>query len=239
MSGNHERDDPGSAGRDASVARAWREASDEQPPSRIDAAILSAARESVQRTDRDAKASPARPRPRSWWLQWQPLLAAASVAGLALVVVQLLPRDRDVAPALEKPQVAPVAPAAESATAAAADAAVQRAPVARGESDDRALGAVPVLPPTAPEPATAAAGGVARPAAEATEATAAAAARLSQSHRDAESPSAVDRAARIAALYAAGDEIGAAEALREFRAAEPGADRYLPESLREWARTVE
>ena len=40
-------------------------------------------------------------------------------------------------------------------------------------------------------------------------------------------------------LYAAGDIASAAEALREFRAVDPDADTYLPESLRDWARTVE
>jgi hypothetical protein len=52
-------------------------------------------------------------------------------------------------------------------------------------------------------------------------------------------PSAADRAASIAALYASGDMTGAEAALREFRAAIPDADTYLPESLRNWARTVE
>jgi hypothetical protein len=52
-------------------------------------------------------------------------------------------------------------------------------------------------------------------------------------------PGATDRAARVAALYAAGDIAGAADALREFRVVDPGADTYLPESLRNWARTVE
>jgi cell pole-organizing protein PopZ len=51
--------------------------------------------------------------------------------------------------------------------------------------------------------------------------------------------SAADRAARIAALYASGDTAGAEAALREFRAANPDADTYLPASLRDWARTVE
>jgi hypothetical protein len=47
-----------------------------------------------------------------------------------------------------------------------------------------------------------------------------------------------DRAARIAALYASGDTTGAEDALRAFRAADPHADRYLPDSLRDWARTI-
>lgn len=220
MSGNHDRDDPGSAGHDASVAGAWREASDEQPPLRLDAAILAAARESAQQADPGAKPRLATPRPRSWWLQWQPLLAAATVAGLALVLV-LQPRDREVAPAIymgeqasvagpssDEQRAATIPPAAEATAGAARQPALERAPVIRGETDGRAL------------PATAAP-------------------RSEETLRDAGSPSAGDRAARIAALYASGDETGAAVALREFRAAEPGADSYLPESLREWARTVE
>jgi hypothetical protein len=51
--------------------------------------------------------------------------------------------------------------------------------------------------------------------------------------------SVADRSAEIAALYAAGDVAGAADALRAFRAGTPDADTYLPESLRGWARTVE
>jgi hypothetical protein len=51
--------------------------------------------------------------------------------------------------------------------------------------------------------------------------------------------SAADPAANIASLYAAGDVAGAAAALRAFRAATPDADTHLPESLRDWARTVE
>jgi hypothetical protein len=43
---------------------------------------------------------------------------------------------------------------------------------------------------------------------------------------------------RITALHAAGDIAAAEDALRAFRAAVPDADRYLPESLREWAALV-
>ncbi|EFK95646.1 hypothetical protein LDC_2342 [sediment metagenome] len=46
-------------------------------------------------------------------------------------------------------------------------------------------------------------------------------------------------AERIAALHRSGDITAAADALRAFRAADPDADAYLPDSLREWARTVE
>jgi hypothetical protein len=50
--------------------------------------------------------------------------------------------------------------------------------------------------------------------------------------------STAERSDNIAALFAAGDFTGAADALRAFRAADPQADTYLPESLRDWARTV-
>lgn len=46
-------------------------------------------------------------------------------------------------------------------------------------------------------------------------------------------------AARIAALHASGDVTAAGQALREFRAADPDADTYLPDSLRDWARSVD
>jgi hypothetical protein len=42
----------------------------------------------------------------------------------------------------------------------------------------------------------------------------------------------------IAKLHAAGDVTAAEQALRAFRAADPDADTFLPESLRDWARTV-
>jgi hypothetical protein len=43
---------------------------------------------------------------------------------------------------------------------------------------------------------------------------------------------------KIAALHAAGDIAAAEDTLRAFRAAVPDADRYLPESLSEWAASV-
>jgi len=218
MSGNDDRDLPGPDGQDAAVARAWRRASDEQPPSRLDDAILAAARAAAQPGDAPADAGQHRPRLRSRWLQWQPLLAAASVAGLAFVLLQLRPLERDVAPAPR---------------------AVEQAPVTAGESDGREPS---VRSPSAvPAPVTAAVP-TARSAVEEAASTKAAAPALTQSLGDAQEPGVADRAdraARIAALHAAGDEAGAADALRAFRAAEPHADDYLPESLRDWARTIE
>jgi hypothetical protein len=218
MSGNDDRDLPGPDGQDAAVARAWRRASDEQPPSRLDDAIVAAARAAAKPGDARADAGQHRPRPRSRWLKWQPLLAAASVAGLAFVLLQLRPLDRDVAPAPR---------------------AVEQAPVAAGESDGR--GPSVRSPSAVPAPVTAAVP-TARSAVEEAASTKAAAPALTQSLGDAQEPGAADRAdraARIAALHAAGDEAGAADALRAFRAAEPHADDYLPESLRDWARTIE
>ena len=219
MSGNDDRDLPGPDGQDAAVARAWRRASDEQPPSRLDDAILAAARAAAQPGDTRADAGQHRPRPRSRWLQWQPLLAAASVAGLAFVLLQLRPLDRDVAPA---------------------NRAVEQAPVAAGEADGRAPAVAP--PPSfVPAPVTAAVPTARSPVEEAASAKVAAPART-QSLGDAQEPGVADRAARaarVAALHASGDEAGAADALRAFRAAEPHADDYLPESLRDWARTIE
>jgi hypothetical protein len=43
----------------------------------------------------------------------------------------------------------------------------------------------------------------------------------------------------IETLYASGDQPAAAAQLRAFRTEHADADRYLPESLREWASAVE
>ncbi len=64
---------------DESIDRAWRDGSDEQPRARVDAAILAEAR-----------------KPRSRFSAWQPLAAAAAVACLAFLLVQLMPRERSV-----------------------------------------------------------------------------------------------------------------------------------------------
>ena len=219
MSGNDDRDLPGPDGQDAAVARAWRRASDEQPPSRLDDAILAAARAAAQPGDAPADAAQHRPRPRSRWLHWQPLLAAASVAGLAFALLQLRPLERDVAQAPR---------------------AVEQAPVAVGESDGQAPALAP--PPSfVPAPVTAAVP-TARPPVEESASAKVTALPRTQSLGDEQEPGVADRAARaarVAALHASGDEAGAADALRAFRAAEPHADDYLPESLRDWARTIE
>ena len=211
----HERDSSRSPAGDDALDRAWQQLSDEQPPSALDAAIIAAARKSIQDRDGQAQVKRADPPQRSWLTRWQPLAAAAGVAGLAFVLVQSLPRDRDVGPTLQMEAPATV-PAADTAT-----------PMPAAEVDQRQRAAAEMSGRTASEAAAAPAP------VQATAAKAAAA-------RDDVAPlEAADRAAKVAALYAAGDTASAAEALREFRAVDPGADTYLPESLSDWARTVE
>lgn len=275
MSSNHDHERPGPAGEDPNLEQAWRQASDEQPPARLDVAILAAARRSVVMKDADAKAVPALETARSRWRSWQPLAAAATVAGLALVLVQTIPRDQEVAPpihprtpasaatierefearipsetpptgaapdvVLESRSSTPASEIAETAAPAgsgrtvrdqSADSATQsravdvtadvatvlRDPRREAESDQRKS----VMSAEAGEAISAAAG--APSVARATAATA--------------PPSAGDWVARIEDLYQLGDLAGAAEILREFRAADPDAESHLPENLRGWARSV-
>ncbi len=108
---NHERESSRSPDGDAALDRAWQQLSDEQPPPALDAAIIAAAHKSIQGRNEQAQVIRASPPYRSWLTRWQPLAAAAAVAGLAFVLVQSLPRDRDVAPSLrmEEPATTPAA----------------------------------------------------------------------------------------------------------------------------------
>ena len=117
---NHERESSRSPDGDAALDRAWQQLSDEQPPSALDAAIIAAAHKSIQDRDGQAQVKRAGPPQRSWLTRWQPLAAAAAVAGLAFVLVQSLPRDRDVAPSLrmEEPATTPAAAQAKTYTPA-------------------------------------------------------------------------------------------------------------------------
>ncbi len=99
---------------DEDVRQAWRAASDESPPSHVDAAILAAARDAARRP---AHADGA-PRVRSWYREWQPMLAAAAIAGLAFALVQTMPRDARVA--MPPRASAPAAAQAESSELATA-----------------------------------------------------------------------------------------------------------------------
>jgi hypothetical protein len=241
MSTNHDRGQPGAAGDDPDLVHAWRQASDEQPPERLDAAILAAARRSVDAQDPGAPARTVPLRTRSRWMKWQPLAAAATVAGLAFVLVQTLPREREVVPPIrvEAPAATAsperdIAPPIQGEPRERSDAGSARSPAAEAAPDvadrmrpaelDQRKG---VITDTSGDLASQEA---AAPAARRTEAFG-----LSTSTP----PSAADWATRIEALHATGDLAGAAAALREFRAADPAADSHLPESLRDWARTVE
>jgi hypothetical protein len=256
---NHERESSRAPAGDTALDRAWQQLSDEQPPSALDAAIIAAAHKSIQDRDGQAQVKRAGPPQRSWLTRWQPLAAAATVAGLAFVLVQSLPRDRDVAPSLhmEEPAAAPAAAqerpgipasreAIEAKTASPPAPAVVResvtapASVIEQESAADTATTMPAAEVDQRQPAAAEMPGrttseaAAAPAPVQTTAAKAAAAR-----DDVARPDATDRAARIASLYATGDIAGAADALREFREVDPGADTYLPASLRDWARTVE
>jgi hypothetical protein len=261
MSSKHDREPPGMPGEDAAVSHAWRQASDEEPSARLDVAILAAAQESVQGEDTGAKTLPLRPQARSRWMQWQPLAAAATVAGLAFVLVQTLPRDRQVAPPIR--MEAPVsAPAPAAAPAPAPDAA----PELRSSAAVREVTEAPESPAadhaerernaesSARAPKAEVDAGVAATMRDAeadqhkgvmtqapgevnsAESVAPGAARAPRAQA---APSAADWAARIEALHASGDLADAADALRAFRATDPQADSLLPEPLREWARTVD
>jgi hypothetical protein len=173
--------------------------------------------------------------------------------------VQSLPRDRDVAPSLrmEEPATIPAAaqeqsrvPASREASEAKiesppAPAVVQESVTAPARRNDQKSEADTVTTMRAAEveqrqlAAPEMSGRAASEAAAAPAQAAASAAVAKAAGDNAAPPDATDRAARVATLYAAGDIDGAADALREFRAIDPAADTYLPELLRDWARTVE
>ena len=261
---NHERESSRSTDGDAELDRAWQQLSDEQPPPALDAAIIAAAHKSTQGRNERAQVIRASPPYRSWLTRWQPLAAAAAVAGLAFVLVQSLPRDHDVAPSLrmEEPATTPAAAqrAAEQSSHAEASeaksASPPRQPSLRSQSRHR---------PARSTRSRGRHGG--DDACDRSRATTACGAGddgpncVGRSGRGSCTGTGTDnssarrqrhqqetmwrqrtprsRAARVAALYAAGDIDGAADALREFRVVDPDADSYLPESLRDWARTVE
>jgi len=262
---NHDRNGPQPPDKDAvqdgSLTRAWRQASDERPPPELDAAIIAAARKSVQDRGAATKTVSASPRPRNRWMQWQPLAAVATVAGLAFILLQLMPRDRDVTPPIRMEESAPgqvaedkVAPEIQRPRTAvpAPEAAAPAVTVPQATAEAEAEAAAGATAKTSRADSAAAAGNrTSMDAAEADQRKAVAPAiagravsgavpapALERGLGNEAPPGAADRAARIAALYAAGDVTGAADALRAFRAADPDADTYLPDSLRGWARTV-
>lgn len=239
-----DRDGPESA-RDAALERAWREASTERPPPHLDAAIVAAARNAGATGQARPEPVPGRTR---WLARWQPLLAAAAVAGLAVVLVPMLPRDPG--PAMQERQStsAPASEPAPGVASAPEDATVVKPAPPPAEARPGRLESV-VPPPRRRDPEREIAAPASTPAPAAAESATesyvregerGAAADLAGGLGQAASPTqATTWAARIEALHAAGDIEAAARELREFRQAEPRADAYLSEALRDWAQTVE
>jgi hypothetical protein len=245
------REDRPELQRDPALERLWRAASTEQPSARLDAAILAAAHAAVGSPHAATSATTAPVPVRSRWNRWAPMAAAAAVAGLALTLVQTLPREptRTSTPPAQQSAV----PAAqESATPAAPEVAPTPAPAQVG-SAERQQKAVPhaggsdnlSAPQTASPPVVSAA-----PPSLPVEATEERSSFADRGTQGAARSKAADAALtegvvhidqwvqRIVALHATGDVAAAADALRAFRAEEPGADRHLPGSLREWAASV-
>jgi len=234
---NVRRDDvrPG----DPTVDQAWRTVATDEPSAQLDATILAAARAATVR----AKSASTPPATRHWWTHWQPLAAAAGVAGLAFTIVQMLPREVAVPAktststeqAIERAlpgrsEGLPQQNAASPPPPSPPGEAVAEQPTAAR----RALPAAPTPPSRASEGATA--GDVAGARAEA---DASSEQRLRQIAPPAAAPvTPEDWALRIEALYGAGDESAAADVLQAFRAAYPDADQYLAEALLPWAASV-
>lgn len=235
------------------VRHAWPQASTEQPPATLDAAILAAARDSAPQP---AASAPDAARRRSWrgLPGWQSFAAAAAIAGIAFVLLPSQPRHDSSSPTrmLETRTAAPVAatlPSEDAAATGSAEAATTRPPTLV-DAGERASTPVPVARQERAPAQDAAAPAMAEPDPAAKSVSAA---ELDSSDADYASSrarpaaSAVAAAARppaawladIDARLAAGDGAGAAQALREFRAQVPDADTHLPPSLQEWARTVQ
>jgi hypothetical protein len=97
---------------DPRVDAAWRALSSEVPPKALDAAIMAAARREVRARPQKIGAREAMADHRRWW----PLAAAATVAAIAVGVLQLTTPDQISAPALDKNIVTDVpAPASRPA----------------------------------------------------------------------------------------------------------------------------
>ena len=231
-----EADDP--------VDRAWHGTSVEEPPPPIDAAIIEAARTEAARARQVTPTGTAARVRRNgeWWLRWQPLAAAAAVAGLAFVLVQTIPRDRDVTPPLSHERARPRAPVAPPR---AERDAMPAAPIAPPRAEQDATSAAPVQSRAEMQSATVQAPVAGKDPSEAYENQARSSAKgaaESVEGRGAETFPAADRwAAKIEALAEAGEYAAAARELRAFRDAygREEADRELSEELRAWASSVE
>jgi hypothetical protein len=132
---------------DTAIDGEWRKASREEPPPHVDAAILAAARTR-----------------RPWLTTWQPLAAAAAVAGLAFLLVQLLPSERELEQPIrmeaKRPAAAPSGQtgASDRATMQGTTEAAPAAPRIRGDESREQVRRVPEPAVDAPQvPAEAAA----------------------------------------------------------------------------------
>lgn len=233
---------------DPAVDAAWRRASADEPPSRVDDAILAAAREAA-RAMAPTRIAPRQP---SWWVRWQPLAAAAGVVGLGFVLVQLMPREETVhaPPVARAPQRPPpdaIHAPAESPGRTEAQATAEVPAAAKVQAPaPAAVPAVSTLRGEAPAPAAA------EQSADSRESSVADAAQTATASRAAVAGAAPQRAGqlvaipkspeawarRVAELHAQGEVAAAATELRAFRRVVADADEYLPTALRPWAASV-
>ncbi len=135
--------------RDREVDAAWRAASREEPPPELDAAIRAEARRAVG-------AAPSGKRSKHWWY---PLAAAATVAVLAVSIVQLTPPDRVAPTVVAEQSAAPRAAQNEVARQSAGADARLAAPPPAAPAAPSATPPPPVKMPSAPPPDQAVAGG--------------------------------------------------------------------------------
>ena len=235
---NHDREGSHPSNRDTPLERAWREVSDEQPPAHL-TPRFSPQRAGLLRICPAVDRGACPRRIANLLTYWQPLAAAASVAGLAFVLLQMLPREQRGGPSLQRQESAPVATAdAPALDAVPASPALPAPPAAKAEAT--ASGSAEFAGESRADRSKVAAPEMAGRAGPAGAAAPAAIAMSSERNVD-DTAALLDAAAwaaRIGALHAAGDVTAAEQALRDFRATEPQADTHLPESLRTWARTV-
>ena len=138
--------------RDPALDAAWREASRETPPAALDDAIRAAARHELG----EVGAAPRRSRDKHWWY---PLAAAATVAVIAVGLLQLTPPDQ-VAPTVAEKPAAPTAAQRDPAAAPAVRSDTAVAPAesiaaptqkdARAEQPARSSGSIATFPQPAP-----------------------------------------------------------------------------------------
>ena len=116
---SHEDDMPLGPDSDPRFDDAWKKASTAGPPARLDAQIMAAARKSSVQRDESARTRRAQIPRRDWLAKWQPLAAAAAVAGLAFLLVPMLPRNHPMAPSIPPTSGSAPAPAPAPAESAA------------------------------------------------------------------------------------------------------------------------